>query len=761
MQVTRRGLLAGAALGGGLLVAWSLYPREFPTPLEGAEGEVAFDAWLKIAADGVVTVAVPQLEMGQGVTTLIPQIVAHELGADWRQIAVEPAPPSGAYPNIPLAARWAPMWNTLAPGLGDEPDDLIARRFAENTRFNVTAEGTSLEAYEMPCRQAAAAARAMLTQVAAERWGVTPEECESRGGFVLHEDKRASFGSLAQDAASLTPPDPVPLRPEAMSEVPIAGEADGETLFPRLDLPAKVDGSFLFAGDVRLPDMVYAAIRHGPAGQSSLSRYDASKASAAGATQVIAGKRWLAAIADTWWAAERSVAAMRPSFSVTGPLNTQAAMETIDRALRGEGTGYPIVTRGEGRDALDQTSLARRYDIEPLAHTPLETASATARFADGRLELWIASQAPEQAREAAAEALGIATTDVILYPMSAGGSFDRRLEADHAIEIALIAREVSQERPRPVQLIWSRWQEMLQTRALHPAGILITAKLKPGGRGSIEALRTRIAAQPAAREFGARLFDNKTAIAALETARGKPDHLVCEGAMPSYAIPNVAVDHYPADVALPAGRLRGNAHIHTAFALESFIDEVARLAGREPLSYRIELLGQDLRMVECLQRAARLAQWAGGGATTGQGLACHRIGANETGARIACVATARPGEGGIRVQKITAAVDIGRIVNLDIARQQIEGGLVFGTALALGAAHILRNGLPTRARLRDLALPTLADSPEVEVDFIASDAEPADPGEIGVAVVAPAIANAIHSATGLRLRRMPLLSEGL
>jgi isoquinoline 1-oxidoreductase beta subunit len=191
-----------------------------------------------------------------------------------------------------------------------------------------------------------------------------------------------------------------------------------------------------------------------------------------------------------------------------------------------------------------------------------------------------------------------------------------------------------------------------------------------------------------------------------------------------------------------------------------FIDELVAHHGLEPLSFRMAMLGSDPRMAECLQRAARLAEWNGGADQSGQGLACHRIGNVETGGRIACVADARRGEAGIEVSRIVAAVDIGRIVNLDIARQQIEGGLVFGLAMAMGASTKYAAGLPLAQRLSDLNLPALADCPDIEVEFIASDAPPADPGELGAVVAAPAIANALHSATGLRLRRLPLLSGG-
>jgi isoquinoline 1-oxidoreductase beta subunit len=755
MHVTRRGLLIGAAAGGGLLLAWGLQPRRFANPLVPGEDEIAFDAWLKIARDGVVTVAVPQLEMGQGVTTLLPQVVAIELGADWRQIAVEPAPVSGAYANLPLAARWAPLWQPTIPALADEPDDWLLRRWAESERFTVTADGTALAAYEAPCRAAAASARAMLAQAAADRWNVAWEECQAVGGFILHGDKRASFGELAAEAADYDPPSPPPLRPAAPAESP-SGIADGDVFaFPRLDLPAKVDGSYLFAGDVRLPDMAFAAIRQGPQGMATLASFDKAKAAGMpGLLHVVDGKRWLAAVAATWWTAERALEAMAPRFDVEGAPDSGAIDQLLDKAIRTE-PGTTIWERGDGADAIDKPDLALRYDFAPAVHGTIETASATARLADGRLELWLATQAPEAARNAAAEALGMSERDVVLYPMPAGGSFDRRLEFDHAVQAALIAREAG----RPVSLTWSRQQEQLALRPRTPAAALLTAKLGP--QGTIGAWRARWAMPASAQEFGHRLFEGRTSWAAIDEVEGVADPLALEGAFPPYAIPHVAVSHIPVRIPLSTGRLRGNAHGLTAFATECFIDEIAHRHEREPLSFRIQHLGGDVRLAQCLQRAARLAQWDGGADNSGQGLACHRMGDTASGGCIAAVATATRGEGGVRVEKLSAAVDIGRIVNLDLARQQIEGGLIFGLGLALGAATEYEGGIATARRLADLALPKLADSPEIVIEFVASDAPPFDPGELGVAVVAPAIANALFSAAGIRLRRLSLLSAGL
>ncbi|WP_128891793.1 xanthine dehydrogenase family protein molybdopterin-binding subunit [Erythrobacter sp. HKB08] len=758
MKVSRRGLLIGSAVGGGLLVAWYLSPREFPNPLPPVNGEHAFDAWLRIAEDGVVTVAVPQLEMGQGVTTILPQVVAHELGADWRQVAVEPAPPSGAYANVPLAAKWSALWMPRFPDLANDPDGYFATRFAQDRRFAATAEGTSLAAYEQACREAGASARAMLAQEAADRWDVAWEECAVENGRVTHGEKSFTFGELAAGAAEQSAPDPPPLRPELLAERPIPGEADAPTAFPRLDLPSKVDGTYLFAGDVRLPDMVYAAIKHGPMGRhSELTSYSVDAvAGIRNLVGVVEGNNWLAAVATDWWSADKAVEAMTPRWRVDGMVDTLAIDQALEAKLQSS-PSHRVEERGEGDALMEKPDVAIRYEVAPAHHGTLETTSVTARFANGRLELWLASQAPEFARVAAAKAVGISEEDVILYPMPAGGSFDRRLEHDHAIEAALIAREIG----RPVQLVWSRWQEQLASLPRTPAVAMMTARVPHGGNGIIDTMRARIAVPSTTREFGARLFDNRTRRAAMAQAADEPDPLAVEGALPFYGIPNAAVDHVPVNIPLPTGRMRGNSHGYTAFFVESFLDEIARDNNREPLSYRIEMLGQDARMVACLQQAARLAQWDGGIDQSGQGLACHRMGTAETGGRIACIATARRDSGGVRVTKISAAVDIGRIVNLDIARQQIEGGLIFGLGIAVGAPAAYFEGLPLAQRLSQLDLPLLSDCPEIEVDFMTSEAEPFDPGELGAAVVAPAIANALFSATGLRFRRLPLISEGL
>ena len=756
LPLTRRQLIAGAALGGGLAVAWWLWPRHYSSPLAPGPNERDFGGWITIGTDGVVTVAVPQLEMGQGVTTVLAQVVAVELGADWRQVAVEPAPPSGLYANVPLAAKWAQMWSNL-PSFASDPESSLAENFARSNAFIATAEGSSLIAYEAPLREAAASARAMLAMAAAERWDIDWEECEVAGGLVRYGEQSFGFGTLVTEAAEFDPPDPPPLRVEQAAEDPSPAEAELAPQYPRLDLPAKVDGSFLFAGDVRLPGLVYASIRHGPLGNPDLVRFDADAVSGMrGLVGVVKSKRYLAAVASNWWSAEQALKAMRPVFAGPGAVDSAAALEALE-AAHGEVEPERTLEVGDADDLLVRADYAQSYSVAPAVHAGLETASATARFDGDTLELWIAAQAPELTRRAAAKAIGISPQDVVLYPTAAGGSFDARLERRHAIEVAQIAKEIG----RPVNLTWPRVQELQSIPVRTPVSARLEAAFVPATGGRIAAWRSRLALPATTREFGERLFDNKTPQAAMENAAGKADALACEGAMPPYAIENVAVDHLPVTLPFPTGRMRGNAHAYNAFFTESFIDELAERAGRDPFLYRMEMLGQSPRMADTLRRATRLAGWDGGRRGTGQGLAMVRMGTPDAGGRIACVAQAALGEGGVRVTKLHAAVDIGRVVNHDIARQQIEGGLIFGLSLATGSSIAYEDGKPVPNRLSGLGLPAMGDCPEIVIEFLTSDAPAFDPGELGVAVAPPAIANALYSATGVRFRRLPLLSEGL
>ena len=287
-----------------------------------------------------------------------------------------------------------------------------------------------------------------------------------------------------------------------------------------------------------------------------------------------------------------------------------------------------------------------------------------------------------------------------------------------------------------------------------PAVGKMTAAINIGNQ--IEGLSVRIATPSSSRELAARLEGESVQNAIAKASEGF-DALSVEGALPPYAIPNMNVEHFPANIGIPSGRMRGNANSYTAFFVESFIDELAAKAGVEPLSYRMQMLVGQTRLARCLTGVAALAGWDGGAEGSGKGLACHSM----RGSYIALIVAARTDDQGVRVNRISATVDCGRIINPDIARQQIEGGIVFGLSQALGAATEFEGGLPTARRLRDISLPQLSDIPEIEIEFIRSEEEPGGIGELGTVVVAPAVANALFSASGVRLRELPLLSGGL
>ncbi|MDK4805961.1 MAG: molybdopterin-dependent oxidoreductase [Novosphingobium aromaticivorans] len=759
---TRRGLLIGLGAGGALVAGFALVPRRYGSPLVAARGQHVVDSYLKLARDGTLSVAVPACEMGQGVTSLFAQIVAVELGADWTRVAVEPAPVSPVYADAVLGACWAPLTRPAwLPVLSADP-------------VMATVAGTGLAAFEGPLRRAAAGLRMMLVAAAAARWGVDAGTLDTRDHAVVDaRGRKLAFADLVEAALAQEAPEEPVLRESPARERPDQVALGGPLAFPRLDLPAKVDGSFVFAGDVRLPGMVHAAIAHGPQGDTVLASWDAQAAARVpGCLGVVHARGWLAAIGTTWHAAHRAVQAMEPRFHSRHGIvaDTNVLDAALDKALR-EGARHRLWAQGDPDALLAQPSLSARYDIEPALHAPLETATCTARLEHGRLELWLATQAPEAARREGARAAQVRESAVVVYPMEAGGSFDARLDMRIAAEAAALARATG----KPVQLTWSRWQEALAGFPRMPVAARLDAGMGPD-RQQLLGWRARIACPASLRETAARVVNGEGAASARARWQDSADPLALEGAMPPYAIPECAVEHVPVHVPLPTARMRGGGHAISAFLTESFIDECAHFGGAEPLAFRMAMLGHQPRLAACLQGVARAAMWGGGGDASGQGIACHTMrldtpeGVRE--GHVAVVATAQRQADAIRVERLCACVDIGRVINADLARQQIEGGLVFGLGLAVGGSTGYAGGRPLAGRLGQLGLPLLADCPKVDIVFIDGppqlpgqrDGEafaPFDPGELGVVAVAPAIANALFSATGLRLRRLPLLSEGL
>jgi isoquinoline 1-oxidoreductase subunit beta len=748
--LTRRKLLIGGGVGVGLLVAWGLWPRRYQPNLIAAKGEHLFGPWLKIAEDGKVIVGIPQSESGQGVYTALAQIVAGELGADWRSVAVQPVSASPLFTNELLAREWAPAFlpeslNTQNAGLA--ADNAIGEVATRNV-FVVTGGSSSIRQFEKPCREAGAVARALLCQAAAARWDTEWENCLTDKGFVVFGKKRLAFAELVAAAAELTPPDPIPLHPSPKNHL------SGRDA-PRLDLSAKVDGSASFAGDIRLPNMLYASVRGGPIGDTVLKSANTKAATKMrGIVNVVRTEHWIAAVATNWWAANKALDAMAPVFTTKGRMADSGQMTAALSDAIAKGPGARLVTAGDVDASLAKEAGTRvfkaDYSVAAAVHAPIETRSATASYQNGRLQIWIASQVPATVSAAAAKAIGINPNDVIVYPVFAGGSFDRNFDSLIAAQIAVIAKEVA----RPVQLIWSRPEDFMRDHVRSPALGRMTGAINRDGQ--VAGLAIRVATASTMRELANRM-EGDSVNDARENASGEFDIFAIEGAAPPYAIPNLTVDHFPVSLPVPTGPWRSMAHSHNCFFVECFIDELAHKAGVEPLSYRMQMLVGQTRLARCLTGVATMAGWDGGLSGSSKGLACHSM----RGSHIAIIASARTGETGVRVDRISAMVDCGRLINPDLARQQIEGGIVFGLAQALGASTEFENGLPTVKRLREIDLPQLSDVPEITVEFIRSDEAPGGVTELGVPAVAPAIANALFAAAGVRLRELPLLSRGL
>jgi isoquinoline 1-oxidoreductase subunit beta len=750
LTLDRRKLLIGGGVGLGLLVVWQAWPRRYRPNMPVGKDEHGFGSWLKIAENGTVTIAIPQSEMGQGSYTALAQIVAAELGADWRTISVQPALASPEFANGLFVREWreAMLPTSVASSVGGGLADELSDDWAERNAFMITAGSTSVRNFEMPCRIAGAAARVALCQAAAARWDVAWESCDTGAGFVYSGKKKLAFAELVAEAADYDLPDPVPLRAEP------AAALIGRDMV-RLDAAAKVDGSANFAGDIRLPDMLHASVRAGPIGDTRLKTATLGKAGKIpGFVKLVKTDRWVAALGTNWWAANRALDVIAPVFETTGRMPDSAVInDTLDRMLT-KGKGHGIHAAGSFEGTLEKAAGTRvfkaQYAVAPALHAPLESRSATAQYAAGRLTLWLATQAPEAARQAAARAIGISANDVTLIPMQAGGSFGRNLDCLIAEQVAVIAKQVE----RPVQLVWSRPEDFMRDAVRPPALARLTGTIDVAGR--VQGMAVKVAVPATTRQQMKRLA-GESPVDAIQSVRGDVDPLALDGAIPPYAIPNVTVAHFPVNLSLPTGLWRGNAHSYTAFFIESFVDELARAAGVEPLSYRMQMLVGQTRLARCLTGVAAFAGWDGGAGGSGKGIACH----SAFGSHIAVIASARTDESGVRVDRISAMVDCGRLINPELARQQIEGGIIFGLAQALGATTSYERGLPLARRLRDIDLPLLSDVPEIEVEFVRSEEEPGGVSELGVPPVAPAIANALFSAAGIRLRELPLLSSGL
>lgn len=707
-MLTRRRFLETSALTGvALIVGVRLEPR----CADAADQVLAPNAFVRIAPDNTVTIVAKHIELGQGTYTGLATILAEELDADWSQIRVEAAPAD--------AERYG---NRLAGGA------------------QMTGGSTAMAESWEQMRRAGATARAMLVEAAARDWGVPASEITVQRGVVSHapSGRRATFGELAGKAATLTPPAQVTLKdPKDFTLV-------GKDL-RRVDGRAKTDGSAQFTLDLVLPQMLTALIARPPRFGAILKSFDATAARRVkGVTHVVAVPAGVAVVAESFWAARKGREALRVTWDESRA-ETRGTEELFAayRVLAGR-PGTPARRDGDVAGAFRGAArvVEAVYEFPYLAHAPMEPLDAVVRVGSDRCDLWAGSQAPTIDQQVVARVLGVPPDTVRVHTLLAGGSFGRRAtpNGDVAGEAASIAKAVGGT--RPVKLVWTR-EDDIQGGRYRPLYVhRLRAGLDP--QGAIVAWEHRIVGQSigAGTAFESVLVKNGVDQTSVEGAANLP-----------YAVPNVAVELHTTDVGVPVLWWRSVGSTHTAYAAETFLDELAHATARDPVALRRTLLAKHPRHLAALSLAADRAAWGQPlPAGRARGVAVHES-FNSVVAQIAEVSL-RP-DGLPKVERVVCAVDCGTAINPDVIRAQMEGGIGYGLAAAMWNEITLTHGRVQQRNFDGYRPLRIAEMPVVEVHIVPSGAAPTGVGEPGVPPIAPAVANALFYLTGQRVRRLP------
>jgi isoquinoline 1-oxidoreductase beta subunit len=751
----RRGfLVAGAAAGSGLLVGCGVSPRARlgeAADFAAGPGEVALNAWLKIAEDGRVTVAAPRAEMGQGVHTALALLVAEELEADWARVAIQPTPVGALYANTALLLNASPF-EMDDEGWGARTTGATLQWAGRALSLHATGGSSSVRDAWGPLRLAGATARSLLLQAAAQRWSVPVTECRAEGGKVVHSpsSRELGYGALAATAATLTPPADVPLKDPARFR--LVGQAG----VPRLDGAARVTGRTVYGTDVRVPGLRFAAIRHAPTLGGGVVSFDTAptlRRPGVQAAFALEAQSAVVVVADSFWRADQALEAALAAGAVVwraGPhegLSTATLRQQLQTALQGpdQGTGF----RSEGDAEAALAAAGRRieavYEVPFLSHAALEPVNCTAQMADGQVTLWCPTQVPILARLQAARTARVWPSKVTLHMTALGGGFGRRLEVDMVDEAVAIAQRLPGV---PVQLQWTREEDFRHDRYRPAAMASFRAALDATGRP--QAWENRVAAPSVTQSFSDRLVGLATPAV--------PDKFQAEGAFDlPYAIPHVSVRQLLCKTPVPVGYWRSVGHSYNAFFTECFLDELAAAAGQDPLTYRRGLLERHPRHRAVLDLAAQKAGWGTPlPAGRARGLALHA----SFGSICAQVAEVSLENGAPRVHRVVCAVDCGVVVHPDSARAQVEGAVAFGLTAALMGEITVKDGRVEQASFAQQDVLRLAQMPSVETHFVPSARPPGGLGEVGVPPIAPAVVNALAVLTGQRIRRLPIRLAG-
>jgi len=707
IQTSRRSFLkTGAAATGGLLMAVNL-PGTLGQAM--AAGTVSTpNAWVHIADDNTITILSAHSEMGQGVHTSMPMLVAEELNVDLSQIKVVDAPPGAAYVNALLGAQ-------------------------------ITGGSTSVRGSWEKLRVAGAQVREMLVSAAAAEWNVDRAQIKADKGMLTGPNgKKATYGAMAAAASKL----PVPEKPAIKDpkDFRIVGKRT-----KRVDTPAKTNGTAQFGIDVKLPGMVYATITQCPVIGGKVKSFDGAQAKAMpGVQAVVQVSDGVAVVADSWWRAKKAAEKLSIQWD-EGAVATisDASMLEGNRAAAKSGKVIPIIApKGDVANAIKGAAkvLEAEYISPMQSHSPLEPMNFTAHVQGNKALLIGPTQFQQGAQGAVAGALGLKPEDVTLQTTFLGGGFGRRLELDFVVQAAEISKAVG----KPVKLVWTREEDMTHDY-YRPMGV---NHLKAGLDAS---------GMPVGVHF------KVTSQSVTQRAFGLPketlDPFMAEASVTGYNVPNTQHDLVIHDTGFRVGYWRAVSHSMNAFANESFVDEMAKAAGQDPYAYRMKMLEGKPRYANVLKLAAEKAGWGKPVAKgRARGIALME-GYDSYMAQVAEVSLNK--DGSVKVHKVTVAADVGHMVNPDTVDAQLQSSIIFGMGAVLKHQITMANGRVQETNYNTYEPVRMYEAPQIDIVLVKSTEKPGGIGEPGTAVAAPAIANAVAALTGKRVRRLPLTADAI
>jgi isoquinoline 1-oxidoreductase subunit beta len=693
----RRFLQSGVLISGGLLIGVSV--------IEGVQAAAPFEpnAFIRITPDDKVTVIVGLSEMGQGVMTAIPQLVAEELPVDWSRISVEQAPTDRAYIN--------PLQEAQATG-----------------------GSTSIEAFWEPMRQAGAAAREMLLAAGAATWHADIADCRAERGSVVHQDgRRLSYGQLASTASGLTVPANVKLKES--SRFTLVGQG-----LRRLDTPEKVDGRAIFGIDVRVPGMLTAVVEPAPWHGAVLVLLDADKARRMpGVRHVLPIGSGIAVVANDYWSASKARRALIIEWG-RGSGGRQSS-EDISRELLELTNAPAVVARNEGDVANTKaaTTIVADYEVPYLAHACMEPMNCTAWVRLDSVDIWAPTQAQTDAQKACAKLTGLAPESIRVHTTLLGGGFGRRYAQDFLSDAVEISKAVG----APIKVIYSREDDMRRQYYRPAARARLTGGLSESGE--LLAFQARIACSSIALVYGEPMKDGIDA-SAVQGLKQWP-----------YDTSNLRIEWADHEPGITVWYMRAVGHSQNIFFAESFVDELAHAARRDPVEYRVAMLSKQPRLRRVLEESARRSNWSVAlPVGRARGIAISDFWGTAV-AQVAEVSLGRDGQP--QVDRVVCAVDCGMVVNPEIVKRQMEGAIILALSSALYGQITFKDGRVQQRNFDNYRVVRMREAPEIDVHIVGSTEKPTGVGESGVPPLAPALTNAWFALTGKRIRSLPMIGD--